>query len=194
MRVLSLLALAVVLPLCGALGDPFLPDEVPFVGVEREHFDAVGVVLERGAPTDAPLVVRVHLVGDATDADLDRAFAWLRTHANLIVIEDPDGVPLFLTEGDLAATSGRGTLGATVPEGMAAEVRDMRVGSCVVAHEVLHFVGLKHVDDSGNIMYPHCSRDFLDHATLDAWQLDRLATLDAIRATTPGGVHVWASR
>jgi hypothetical protein len=193
-RVALLLALAVALPLCGALGDPFLPDEVPFVEVERQHFDAVGVVLERAEDNDAPLVVRLNVVGDGADADLERAFAWLREHAGIEVVRAADGAPLFLTYGDLAATSGRGTLGATVPEGMAAEVRDMRIGSCVVAHEILHFVGLKHVKDRHNIMYPHCSRDFLDRATLEEWQRDHLSTLDVIRATTPGGVKTWAQR
>jgi hypothetical protein len=193
-RAAPLLAIAVAIPLCGALSDPFLPDEIPFVSVEREHFDAVGVVHERGGAASSPLVVRVRIVGDGTDADMTQAFAWLRENADLVVVEHPAGVPLFLTRGDLAATSGRGTLGATVPHGMAAEVRDPRVGACVVAHEILHFVGLKHVDDKDNIMYPHCSRDMLDRATLEDWQLAKLGTLEGIRATTPRGVHTWATR
>lgn len=188
------MALGVALPMCGALSDPFLADEIPFASVEREHFQALGVVHERGDGADAPLLVRVNIVGDATDADVENAFAWLRDRAGIVVVEDPAGVPLFLTRGDLAATSGRGTLGATVPQGMAAEVRDPRIGACVVTHEMLHFVGLKHVDDKDNIMYPHCSRDLLDRATLDDWQLAQLAGLDGIRATTPSGVHMWASR
>ena len=194
MRALAAAILLATLLTCGALGDPFLPTEVPFSSVEREHFDAVGVVLERDAPSPRPLVVHVHIVGDATEADLGQAFAWLRTEANVHVEERADGAPLFLTAGDLAATSGRGTLGATVPEGMAIEMRDPRIAPCVVAHEVLHFVGLKHVDDKDNIMYPHCSRDFLERATIDDWQLDHLATLREIVATTPSGVHVWAER
>lgn len=194
MRLALLVALAAALPLCGALGDPFLPDEVPFASVERQHFDAVGVVLERAPSAATPLVVRVKIVGDAPDADLEQAFGWLRAHANVVVVEDKNGVPLFLTRGDLAATSGRGTLGATVPEGMAAEVRDMRIGSCVITHELLHFVGLKHVPDRNNIMYPHCSRDLLDRAVLEDWQLAQLSTLGGIRATTPNGVHTWATR
>ena len=194
MRAILLLPLAVVLPLTGALGDPYLPGEVPFSSVEREHFDAVGVVQERGDGGEGPLLVRIDVIGDGADADLDDAFRWLRENAGIQVVRDPDGAPLFLTRLDLAATSGRGTLGATVPEGMAAEVRDMRVGSCVVAHEILHFVGLKHVADKGNIMYSHCSKDFLEKATIEEAQLERLASVEAIRATTPSGVLVWASR
>lgn len=136
----------------------------------------------------------MHIVGDASDASIEEATAWLREHAGISVVHDPDGAPLFLTNGDLAATSGRGTLGATVPKGMAVEVDDPLVARCVVAHEILHFVGLKHVKDPDNIMYKHCSRDFLDRAVIEDWQLDQIATLGAIRATTPTGVHTWASR
>lgn len=195
---------------CGALGAPFLEDEVPFESVERTHFDAVGVVLERAPARGTALELRIHVVGDAcahasssspwgcggdaADASIAEAAAWLRAHADIILVSDVEGAPLFLTRGDLAATSGRGTLGATVPEGMAAEVSDERVAPCVVAHEILHFVGLKHVKDRRNIMYAHCSRDFLQDAQIEEWQLDALSTLGAIRATTPSGVHVWASR
>lgn len=194
MRVLALGVILATLLTCGALSEPFLATEVPFSAVEREHFDAVGVVLERDAASARPITVYVNIVGDATDADLSEAFAWLRTNANVQVDRSPEGAPLFLTEGDLAATSGRGTLGATVPEGMAIEVRDERIAPCVVAHEVLHFVGLKHVNGKDNIMYPHCSRDFLESATIDEGQLDQLSTLRKIVATTPSGVHVWATR
>lgn len=194
MRVLLGATLLGVLLVCGALGDPYLPSEVPFSAVERAHFDALAVLHEREAPSDAPLVVRVHVLGDASDADLREAFDWLRENANIVVVPDARGAPLFLTRGDLAATSGRGTLGATVPEGMAVEMRDPRIAPCVIVHELLHFVGLKHVDDRSNIMYPHCSRDFLQQAEITPKQLDQLATLDVIRATTPGGVEVWASR
>lgn len=178
----------------GSLGDADLPNEVAFRAVERAHFDAIAVLHERDAPSDAPLTLRVHIVGDAADADVSRAFRWLAENADLHVVEDPDGAPLFLTAKDLAATSGRSTLGATVPKGMAVEMRDDRIAPCVLAHEILHFAGLKHVDDRRNIMYPHCSRDLLDHATINDAQLETLSRLDAIRATTPSGVHVWAER
>jgi len=181
---------------CGALGDPYLPSEVPFSAVERLHFNALAVLTERGSAdaSSAPLVVRLNVIGDASDGDVEEAFRWLREHANIVVVHDPNGAPLYLTAGDLAATSGRGTLGATVPKGMAVEMRDPRVWPCVVAHEVLHFVGLKHVDDRSNIMYPHCSRDFLQKAQIDDGQLAQLAAVKAIRATTPSGVQTWASR
>ena len=194
MRVLLGVGLLATLLVCGALGDPYLADEIPFSAVERSHFDALAVLHEREAPSDAPLIVRVNIVGDAQDGDVSEAFDWLRVHANIVVVRDTNGVPLFLTRGDLAATSGRGTLGATVPEGMAVELRDARIAPCVIAHELLPFVGLKHVSSKSNIMYPHCSRDFLETAQITDGQLDQLSTLDVIRATTPSGVQVWASR
>ncbi|HVM44702.1 MAG TPA: hypothetical protein VM582_02110 [Candidatus Thermoplasmatota archaeon] len=194
MRALIAVAVLGTLFLSGALGEAYLPNEVPFSAVERQHFNAVAVLHERQAPSQAPLVIRVNIVGDAADADVTEAFEWLRTHANIVVVRDAAGAPLFLTNGDLAATSGRGTLGATVREGMAVEMRDPRISPCVIAHELLHFAGLKHVPDRTNIMYPHCSKDFLRSATITEQQLAQLATLDAIRATTPGGVQVWATR
>lgn len=178
----------------GALGDPYVAGEVAFTAIEREHFDALAVSPERGAPSAKPLQVRVNVLGDGADADLTAPFAWLRENANVIVVADPDGAPLYLTRGDLAATSGRSTLGATVPSGMAVEVSVEGVGDCVVAHEILHLLGLKHVKDRRNIMYQHCSRDFLDRATLDDAQLGQLASIERIVATTPSGVHAWAQR
>lgn len=191
----ALAALLFALSVCGALADPFLPDEVAFSTIERTEFDAIAVRTVRGDPSAEPLVVRVRLVGDAAaTADLSVPMAWLRDRANVVLVPDARGVPLYLTGLDLAATSGRGTLGATVPSGMAAEVSKAGVGDCVVAHEVLHFVGLRHVADRQNIMYQHCSEDFLERAMLDDAQLDRIATVDTIRATTPVGVVTWATR
>lgn len=195
MRALALAGvLGATLVLCGALGEPFLRDEVAFSTLRREHFDALAVHTERGPPSDEPLLVRVNVLGDASNASLEAAYAWLRGHANVVVVEDPRGAPLVLTRGDLAATSGRQTLGATVPSGMAVEMRDQSVGECVAAHEILHFVGLKHVSDRRNIMYAHCSPHFLDRATLDDNQRAQLASVEEIVATTPAGVQVWATR
>lgn len=194
-RVLLVGALVPVLMFAGALGAPFLRDEVPFEAVEREHFDALAVRPLRDAPEpDAPLLVRVHRMGDGADADLGKPFAWLRQHANVMIVDDPAGAPLFLTRGDLAATSGRGTLGATLPTGMAVEVSDQGVADCVVAHELLHFLGLGHVDDPDNIMYRHCYRGMLDRVDLEPWQKTKLDSLRSLHATTPRGVLVWASR
>ena len=179
--------------LSGALGEPFLRDEVPFKVVEREHFDALAVSTSKGDAV-GPLVVRVRLLGDAAGDDLGVPFAWLRERAGVEVRPDPQGAPLFLTKGDLAATSGRGTLGATLPSGMAVEMDDPEVGACVVVHEMLHFLGLKHVDDPRNIMYPHCSRGQLDRAELTPAQLDKLGSVERVLATTPGGVREWATR
>lgn len=178
----------------GDLGAPWPKDQIAFDRVEHQHFDAIAVSADRGSPSDAPLVVRVKLVGDAADADLSVPLAWLRERANVRLVPDPHGAPLFLTRGDLAATSGRSTLGATVPTGMAVEMGRPEVGACVLVHETLHFLGLGHVDDAGNVMYRHCSRDMLERATLEPWQRDRLDGLERVRATTPRGVETWASR
>lgn len=195
MRAPGLLAtLAVALVLSGALGAPFLEDEVSFSTVQREHFDALAVSAQKAQPSSQPLVVRVHVVGDAADADLSAPFTWLREHANVVVERDARGVPLYLTYNDLSATSGRQTLGATVPAGMAVEMREATVGDCVVAHEILHFIGLKHVPDRSNIMYQHCSPGFLDRAHLSATQLSQIAAVEEITATTPQGVVAWATR
>ena len=193
MRALGLLCVSLVI-LCGSLGQPFHRDEVPFESVEREHFDAIAVIRERGPASDAPLVVRVALVGDGVDADLSLAEAWLMENAGIALVRDPRGAPLFLTHGDLSATSGRSTLGATVAEGMAVEATNPKLTNCVVAHEVLHFVGLPHVKDEGNMMHPQCTTTRLANAGLTEDQRDRVERVESIRATTPRGVVEWASR
>lgn len=180
--------------LTGSLSMPWLPDEVPFDRVARDHFDALSVARNSGEPSDAPLTLRVHRIGDATDADLSAAWAWLAEHANVRVVDDANGAPLYLTRLDLAATSGRATLGATVRDGMAVEVRDHDVGNCVAAHEALHFLGLKHVEDRGNLMYSHCTKGQLDRAGLDPHQRAQLDALASVEATLPGGAVVWAQR
>lgn len=178
----------------GALGDPFHPDEVPFESVRRDHFDALAVSRGQGEPSEAPITLLVQPLGDASGADLRVAKEWLLRNANVRVVESEDGAPLFLTHGDLAATSGRATLGATVPGGMAVEMGDPAVGACVATHEMLHFLGLKHVKDPDNIMYPHCSKDLLQRAVLEPAQREQLSRLAHVRATTVGGVETWASR
>lgn len=180
--------------LSGDLGDPWPQDQIAFRQVQNLHFDAFAVNPVEGATSGAPLVVRVKLLGDGADADLREPFAWLLEHANVRVVPSDQGAPLFLTRGDLAATSGRATLGATVDTGMAVEVRRQDVGACVATHELLHFLGLGHVDDPDNIMYRHCSGDMLERATLEPWQKARLDAVSLIRATTPRGVETWAVR
>lgn len=195
LRSLGFLAtLLAALLLSGALGEPYLRNEVPFSALTREHFDALGVSTARAAPSSDPLVLRVHVLGDGADADLSRPYAWLAEHANVRVVEDPRGAPLYLTRGDLSATSGRSTLGATVPTGMAAEVGDPDVGACVVAHEALHLLGLKHVKDPDNIMYPHCSATLLDRAELTPAQRAHLDGIRSLEATTGAGIATWAER
>src|SRR5438067_8139650 len=81
----------------GSLGAPYAKDEIAFDAIERAHFDALFAVRDEGSPTPAPLVVRVHLLGDGADADTSQAFAWLREHANVEVVPDVAGAPLYLT-------------------------------------------------------------------------------------------------
>ncbi|MEA3198881.1 MAG: Matrixin [Thermoplasmata archaeon] len=178
----------------GALGTPFHRDEVPFEVVARDHFDALAVSPQTGAPTRAPLDLHLDVEGDGADADLSGAFAWLAQHAGVRVVRDPAGAPLFLTQGDLSATSGRATLGATVSSGIAAEVGDGRIKDCVVAHEILHLLGLGHVEDPDNIMFPHCTPGMLERAKLEPWQLVKIESLDGLQATTPHGVEQWVTR
>ena len=190
----ALAALAVLLLTSGSLGAPAARDEVPFDAVQRAHFDALTAVRESGAPSDAPLVLRVRVLGDAADSDLAAPFAWLSERANVRVERADDGAPLYLTRLDLSATSGRATLGATIPTGMAVEMTDARVAPCVVAHEMLHFLGLTHVGDAKNIMSPQCTPGKLDRATFAPEQRARIDALRDVRASTALGSVTWATR
>lgn len=177
----------------GSLGAPYQRDEVGFSTVRRS-FDAIGVIHDEGAPAQSPLRVRIQLLGDGKDADISQASAWLLEHANVVVDVGPNGAPLYLTQLDLSATSGRATLGATLNTGMSAEVGDPRVAPCVIAHEILHFLGLKHVNAESNIMHPQCARDKLASSQLSPAQRATIDRLHDIVATTPRGVETWASR
>lgn len=183
-----------VLLVSGSLGAPFQRDEVPFDSLERRHFDAFGVQRVLGAPAVGLLVVRVQLLGDATDTDLGVANAWLMDNARVRLEPAIDGAPLYLTRGDLSATSGRATLGATLKTGMAVEAHDERLTGCILVHEMLHFLGLRHVDAENNIMHPQCKRDRLDGSGLTDEQRAHLDSIVLIEAATPRGVQTWAKR
>lgn len=193
LRSIAFLIVAGIL-LGGSLGAPFTRDEVSFNAIRSRDFTAIAVTRESGPASAAPLVVRVHLIGDAAGADISEPAAWLRDHANIVVLPAKDGAPLFLTALDLSATSGRATLGATIDTGMAVEVTDARIAPCVVTHELLHFVGLAHVSDPRNIMFPQCTRDRLREATLTPEQRARVDAVSEMLATTPAGVVQWATR
>lgn len=190
----AVVLLVLVSTLTGGLGNPFSNTEVPFETVKRDHFDALTVEHERVAPSDEPLVLRVALIGDRDELSFLQARAWLRENVNVVVVEDPEGAPLYLTTSDLSATSGRATLGATLRTGMAVEVRDGDLAPCILAHEMLHFLGLRHDADPDNIMGPHCTPHKLDFATIRADQVDHVARLSEIRALTTSGAEVWATR
>jgi hypothetical protein len=178
----------------GSLGAYYARDEVAFDAIERDHFDAIFSVRDTGAPSTAPLVLRLHVMGDAADADTSHAFGWLLANANVKVVRDDGGAPLYLTRLDLAATSGRATLGATIPTGMAVEMGDARLAPCVLAHEILHFVGLTHMSDAKDIMYPQCTRDKLDHATISPAEKAKVDSVKDVRASTTSGAVTWATR
>lgn len=178
----------------GGLGSPFADDEVPFEVVRRDHFDALAVQHSRDQMSDRPLVLKVQLLGGADPATLEPAARWLEENVNVRIVPAVEGAPLYLTEQDLSATSGRATLGATLRTGMAVEVGDPRVAPCVLVHEVLHFLGLRHVEDERNIMSPHCRPDKLERATIWPSQVDHVAQLKEIRAATPRGSELWAHR
>lgn len=180
--------------LTGGLGDPPPGGFVRFDDIRRDEFTAVAVQRSYAEPSPEPLVVRIHLVGDAADADWTAARAWLARNANVRIAQDARGAPLYLTEENLIATSGPSALGATVRSGMVVEMRDPGISPCVLAHEVLHFLGLHHVEDPDNLMYSRCAAGKLASATLDDDQRDELARLSSITAVTPAGLVTWAAR
>ncbi|MFA5861273.1 MAG: matrixin family metalloprotease [Candidatus Thermoplasmatota archaeon] len=178
----------------GSLGASLARDEISFNSIRRHDFNAIAVTREMGPASSAPLIVRVHVVGDAASTDISEPIAWLQENANVVILPARDGVPLYLTARDLSATSGRATLGATVDTGMAVEVGAPRVAPCVIAHEVLHFLGLGHVSDPKNIMYAECSRNQLLIAELTSEQRAQIDATSEVLATTLMGVVQWASR
>lgn len=180
--------------LSGSVGDPTPRGFIRFDDVRREAFSAVAVQRTYGASTEATLVVRIDLMGDGRDESYAKAAEWLLANANVRLVEDPRGAPFFLTNYNLVATSGPGAIGATVRSGMVIETRDPSLTPCVAAHEVLHFLGLHHVEDPRNLMFPKCQRDKLDDATLTDAQLAELRTLRSVTAMTPLGLVTWASR
>lgn len=180
--------------LTGGLGDPPPGGFVRFDDIRRENFSALAVQRSYEEASGKPLVVRLNVIGDAADADWSVAREWLAGNANVRIRVDDAGAPLYLTRDNLIATSGPSALGATVRSGMVVEMRDRDVSPCVLAHEVLHFLGLHHVDEAKNLMYARCAPGKLSTASLNADQKSELARLEAITAVTPLGLVTWASR
>ncbi len=171
------------------------PGVVRFDVIRQIHFDAHRVDIEQGAPSSGTLFVYVKPVGDAAGtADFARAEAFLFDHLNVRIVWSPAGIPVYLTELDLAAKSGRATLGATVSNGIAMEVRDLDIANCVFAHEIGHILGLKHVQDPEAIMSEHCTRGKLAEATVSPAEAFQLSGIHRLIAESDSGVLTWASR
>ena len=95
---------------------------------------------------------------------------------------------------DLATQRGPEALGATIPRGIAIETRRPELVPCVFAHEVLHFLGIHHVDEQDDLMHPRCQEDKPEAATLSDAARDEIDRLESIRAITLGGTRTWAER
>lgn len=178
----------------GSLGDPTPGGFIRFDDIRRASFSALAVQRHHDGPEGGVLAVRVNVMGDAENADISEASDWLERELGVRIVRDPRGVPLYLTNHNLIAVSGAGAIGATVRSGMAVEMLDARLAPCVVAHEVLHFLGLHHVSDKANIMYARCSAGKLSEAALEDWQREHVASLKSVVAVTPGGIVTWAVR
>ena len=189
-----LIVLLAPIVLAGSVGDPTPGGFVRFDDIRREAFTAVAVQRHHGDPTLRALEVRVRIIGDAPGTDYAEAASWLAKEANVLLVPSATGVPLYFTERNLIATSGAGAIGATVRSGMAVETIDERLAPCVTAHEVLHFLGLGHVDDPKNLMHARCSPGKLAHAKLDPEQKEAIDRLTSVTAVTPAGVQTWALR
>ncbi|HLE98232.1 MAG TPA: matrixin family metalloprotease [Candidatus Thermoplasmatota archaeon] len=163
---------------------------VAFDDIEARYFHAITVDRERGETSTRPLIVRLAMSGPIPDTG--EAERWLRDHANVLIVRSPDGAPVVFTDQDLATDRGNAAVGATVPRGVAIETRDASLLPCVFAHEILHLLGLHHVEDEGDIMAARCDEDKPgDAAFADKEKLDRLRS---VRAFTLTGRVTWAER
>lgn len=165
---------------------------VAFDDIASREFDALAVDRNEGPPSDRALVVRVDLRGPVPD--LRAPEAWLEENGGIRVVHDPDGVPVVFVDADLTTERGAEALGAAIPRGIAIEVRDPALVPCVYAHELLHFLGLHHVDDPDDLMFARCGADKPDGATLGRESLDELGRLRSIEALSLTGRDVWAER
>lgn len=167
-------------------------DVVAFDDVAAAHFTALAVDRSEGGVSERPILVRLRVVGQAPD--LADAEAWLAENAGVLVARSDAGAPVVFVEGDLATKRGAEALGATVPRGIAIETRQADLVPCVFAHEVLHFLGLHHVDDEADLMHPRCEADKPERATLSADAQDELRRVESIHAITLTGRVAWAER
>lgn len=148
-----------------------------------------------GPPETGPLFVRIHPFGDGSDYDLSRAAAYLAREVDVRLVTAPDGAPLYLTGKNLIGPSGPAALGATVPAGMAAETGFPDLADCVIAHEIAHFLGLRHSGNPAALMYPRCAPGKLATATLSLEEKETIQRIASIRGRLPNGVAVdWAHR
>lgn len=165
---------------------------ISFDEISSREFRALAVDRTHSAPSDRPVLVRVDLRGAVPDVRAPEA--WLEEHAGIRIVHDPDGVPVVFVDADLTTDRGAAALGATIPRGIAIEVRDESLVPCVYAHELLHFLGLHHVEDPEDLMFARCDAGKPDRATLSPEALDELGRLDRIEALSLTGRDVWAER
>lgn len=156
----------------------------------RDALDAH--IYESDYPMHGVLALHVRVLGDAREHDTAPARAWLRERAGIQLTESERGLPVYLTQRDLIGPSGHATVGASAWDGIAIEV-DATDANCVLVHEILHYVGLPHVEDPGNVMFETGAFPS-ECGELDANQVASISRLARVEAVTPRGVETWVER
>ena len=90
------------------------------------------------------------------------------------VVGSAVSIPVSLGDGPRVYVTGTVSLDATELPDLLADPDDAPVVRGVVLHELGHVVGLAHVDDPGQLMYPEAQRDVVDFAAGDLTGLARL--------------------